>query len=617
MKFKNIILVIVFSLFVIQPTKVESSDIVSDILGMALEQGKKSKLEREKWGVQKKDLVGLKSKEIKPLISGNIIFSEWNDNEIIGKVEEIFYEDGRVEAVLSGKFIESGKKTLIKEKGTWYVKQGKLCFNTIQTINNQEYESAGCVKVLKLKTNPNVYFLRDLGIMHQKFVKIISIKGKTEEERIAKEKKEEKRLAEEEKKVAEEEKKVAEEEKKQQEEEKKSQKKLKLFPQRSELENAQLFLNNVEAFIVNYQDEFDVVKISEFFILTKPISENVFEEKQKNDLALFKDYTNSSSLFRDYLEVLHQQEIDAQLKEVDSLYSELESAKINLETKLASNLELTIAAKHIKDIELMLENPESLNQLKEYNQGVKTYTASLDEEQSKLDLESGKANTYIEQLKEKLKEDMTSDLAPLIIQQVKLLEEAIEKKIIKDLVSVNKQTNDFIYKSWLEAEEKQTEEERKKEEERIAKQKELAEYERKKEEERQAKERKEEEERKAKERKEEEERRAQRIDLHCTYVSSKGMHSYTYGWDGKNFFMDGARVSLGVEDSDPMGAVVTVYEKGKKKFFVDFDQYMGDDRSVPMMSMDIYIDFNRNSSDLELFTLTTGSMQIRGQCYLR
>ena len=108
MKFKNIILVIVFSLFVIQPTKVESSDIVSDILGTALEQGKKSKLEREKWGVQKKDLVGLKSKEIKPLISGNIIFSEWNDNEIIGKSEDVFYEDGSFEAVLSGKFIESG-----------------------------------------------------------------------------------------------------------------------------------------------------------------------------------------------------------------------------------------------------------------------------------------------------------------------------------------------------------------------------------------------------------------------------------------------------------------------------------------------------------------------------
>ena len=78
MKFKNIIFFIVFGLFVIEPTKVKSTDIVSDILGTALEQGKKSKLEREKWGIPKKDLAGLKSKEIKSLISGNIISSEYN-----------------------------------------------------------------------------------------------------------------------------------------------------------------------------------------------------------------------------------------------------------------------------------------------------------------------------------------------------------------------------------------------------------------------------------------------------------------------------------------------------------------------------------------------------------
>ena len=133
MKFKNIIFFIVFGLFVIEPTKVKSTDIVSDILGTALEQSKKSKLERQKWGIQKKkDLVGLKSKEIKSLVTGNIIFSEWNDNQIKGKAEDIFYEDGSFEAVLLGKFIDSGKKASMKEKGTWSVKQGKLCFNTIR-----------------------------------------------------------------------------------------------------------------------------------------------------------------------------------------------------------------------------------------------------------------------------------------------------------------------------------------------------------------------------------------------------------------------------------------------------------------------------------------------------
>ena len=619
MKFKNIILVIVFSLFIIQPTKVESSDIVTDILGTALEQSQKAKLEREKWGITKKDLAGLKSKEIKSLISGNIISSEYNDNLIKGRSEDIFYEDGSYECVISGKRLDNGEKISSKQKGTWSVKQGKICFkDVLTTINNEKYgPDTGCIKILKSKTNPNVYFLRDAGVLYQKFVKIISVKGKIEEERIAKEKKEEKRLAEEEKRVAEEEKKLAEQEKEQEAEEKKLQKKLKLFPQISELEKAQLFLNRVEAFIAIHPAEFDIVEIAEYLNLTKPISENVFEEKQKNDLASFKDYTNSSSLFRDYLDAQHQMVINAQLEEVNSLYSELESAKRMLEMWLSSNLELTIAAKHIKEIKLMLDNPESLNQLEKYNQVVKTYLTSLEEEKSKLDLESGIARTYIERLKEKLKEDMTSDLAPLIIQQVKLLKDAIEKKIIKDLVSVNKQTKDFIYKSWLEAEEKQAEEERKKEEERKAKERKQAEEERKKEEERKAKERKEQEKREAKEREEEKERRAKRVNLNCTYILPQKIQNFTFGYDGKYFFFDGTQMQIGVKDYGPMGEEAEIIQKGKMSFVVDFKQYLPGSKTIPFLSMEIFVDFKRRKSDLIFKTPATGTMDISGQCYLQ
>ena len=264
MKFKNIILVIVFSLFIVQPTKVESSDIVSDILGTALEQGKKSKYEREKWGIPKNDLAGLKSKEIKLLLNGNVIFGEWKDDYFIGKTESTYYDDGSYEATLSGKLTDGGKKGTMKEKGTWSAKQGKVCFKGVQFNENEEREYDGCVKVLKSKTNPNDYYLRHQGVIYLKFVKIISIKDKIEEERIAKEKKEEeeriakekkeeKERAEKEKRIADEEKRIAEEEKKQQEEEEILQKKLKLFTQRSELENAQHFLNHIEAYIAEYQ----------------------------------------------------------------------------------------------------------------------------------------------------------------------------------------------------------------------------------------------------------------------------------------------------------------------------------------------------------------------------
>jgi hypothetical protein len=342
-----------------------------------------------------------------------------------------------------------------------------------------------------------------------KFFKIISIaelekqrKEQIEEERIAKEKKaEEERIAKEKKaeeeRIATENKRIAKE---------KFQKKLNLIPQKSELESAQNFLNRVKYFVNDYPDEFDIVKISEFFILTKPIFENIFEEKQKNDLVLFKNFTDTSSNFVDYVNSINQMEIDEKINEINLVFSDLESSKITLQGKLkknptASNVQLTIDT--IKSIEILLENPESINQLKEYNEIFKTYITSLDkkeaiiaEEKRKFDSEIDVALNNISELKEYLKKNLMSDLAPLILEQLKLLEKAIEKEIFKDLVSANKNADQFIYKKFVEPEEKKAEEER------IAKEKKAEEV-------RIAKEKKAEEERIAKEKKAEEVRIAE------------------------------------------------------------------------------------------------------------
>ena len=61
-----------------------------------------------------------------------------------------------------------------------------------------------------------------------------------------------------------------------------------------------------------------------------------------------------------------------------------------------------------------------------------------------------------------------SDLAPLIIEQVKLLEEAVEKEIFNDLVAANKNADQFIYKKFIEPEEKKAEEAKKAEGEKKA-----------------------------------------------------------------------------------------------------------------------------------------------------
>ena len=73
-----------------------------------------------------------------------------------------------------------------------------------------------------------------------------------------------------------------------------------------------------------------MIKISEFFILIKPILENIFEDKQKNDLIVFKNFTNTSSNFVDYLNAKNQMEIDEKLKEIDLIFFELESSRAAL-----------------------------------------------------------------------------------------------------------------------------------------------------------------------------------------------------------------------------------------------------------------------------------------------
>ena len=120
----------------------------------------------------------------------------------------------------------------------------------------------------------------------------------------------------------------------------------------------------------------------------------------------------------------------------------------------ASNAKLTIDT--IKSIEILLENPESISQLKEYNEIFKTYISNLDkeeaiiaEEKRKVDSEIDEALNNISELKEYLKKNLRSDIAPLIIEQVKILEEAVEKEIFNDLVSANKNTDQFIYKKFI------------------------------------------------------------------------------------------------------------------------------------------------------------------------
>ena len=70
--------------------------------------------------------------------------------------------------------------------------------------------------------------------------------------------------------------------------EKELNKKHALIPQETDLQKAQAFIENVQAFIKIYRNEFDIIKISEFFIATKEVLNGNINQEIKNNLDSFK-----------------------------------------------------------------------------------------------------------------------------------------------------------------------------------------------------------------------------------------------------------------------------------------------------------------------------------------
>jgi hypothetical protein len=454
--FIKILIIFIIPLSIIQPVK---ADLASDILKAAQEGAKKNKKELAKWGLKSsKDIKKLKSKEIKSLISGKVLEGTYNDNQKKGKTVEEYNEDGTYRGSVLGK----------SETAKWYVKEGKLCYKEFNT----------CAKVYKSKSEPIVYYLKQQGIIYTKFTKVSSIeelkklrkaekeqklaKEKVAKEKAAKEEKIAKEKAAKEEKIAKE--KAAKEEKIAEEI---LQKKLKLIPKKSDIEIAQQFLKDVKNFIDLNPDELDILEISEFFITLKSLDDNNFDEKMQNDLLLFKKYLNTSAKFVTFNDLLKKDKIDKNLKEIDDIFSNLENQKKLLKDILrkdpsSSGAKDTIDS--IKMIEVFLENEGntySLTQLKDFYEVNKKYLSELEKDaQVKLANEKKlielitKTRINIKNLKLILKDQMTSDLAPLIIEQVKILDKAIEERIFKDLELANDNAEQFVYKKFIEPKEK-------------------------------------------------------------------------------------------------------------------------------------------------------------------
>ena len=385
------------------------------------------------------------------------VSSAKNNTEFELKYEEILKQIEDVKIKLENS--ESDNENLDKQLSS--LKNSEISLNT--SVDSQRKEIASL-------ENLNLELKKEIEIYKQKEEELIQIIETAENLRLQEEKLAEEKKQAEERKIEEE--RIAKEKKlkEQQEAERLAQeeinKKLSLLAQETDLEKAQSFLINLENFIKQYPNEFDIIKISEYFIATRSILDGNLNFTNETKLQEFRDYVSETSeLYLNYSKEISQQNqteklntINAAIMGLDSSINALKLIMVN--NTQSANLQKWTDAIKIAEITLKGLNSydEIINSSKDINDLIKL-KAEVDESILLL-------NETKDELKIYLQENLTTDLAPSILDQIKQIDEAIKNENIEKIRDTNQKSKEFILKKIKEPEEqkkaKEIEEERKK-----------------------------------------------------------------------------------------------------------------------------------------------------------
>ncbi len=323
--------------------------------------------------------------------------------------------------------------------------QEKLKIRNKATLDFTGFNEDKDIKFYKNKFYSNKELIAQKKTEEEKKKKELLAQKKAEEEKKKKELLAQKK-AEEEKKKKEllaqkkaEEKRIVEEKIK----EKELNKKLALIPQETDLQKAQTFIENVQAFIKIYRNEFDIIKISEFFIATKEVLNGNINQEIKNNLDSFKEYTDTSNKFRDY-EIKYYKEVrEKALKYVDNEIILLKNGILKLENFLIENSSSTYfpkALKLAKSSKKTLDNPKNLSEISYANELIKDLLNEFDEVK-------GLLSNVLEQisvLENYLSDNLTVNSAPQIIEEIKFLRNLVKKEDLKTLRLKKNSAKNFI-----------------------------------------------------------------------------------------------------------------------------------------------------------------------------
>ena len=258
-----------------------------------------------------------------------------------------------------------------------------------------------------------------------------------EEKRLAEEKRKEQERLEEERRIAEE-KRLAEE--------KILNRKISMIPSESELQLAIEFLQNIETFVKNNPEEFDIIDITELVINTKPILDSNWNDQLKIDFDYLKEFAEQSTKFNEFKKNYDQKKLDRNIKQVDLKIDLLEKNIYYLKNYLRENVTSEFAKsilELIKIAESTLNDSLVLSEFDSVNSSIDDLKNEIKEIENLL----VNLNNNALKLSEYLQENMTSDLAPEVMQLIKKTESVKEGgKSSVEIRDVNNEVVNFIKK---------------------------------------------------------------------------------------------------------------------------------------------------------------------------
>ena len=284
----------------------------------------------------------------------------------------------------------------------------------------------------------------------------LEAKKKEEEEKLKAKKKAEKERLEAKKKEEEEKEKLAEEKRIKQK--RLEEKKLSLIQKKTKKEIAKNTLINIQSYIKSNPDEFDILEISEFFIKTRPILDDTFNEQLENDLNSLILYVQKSENYKSYLEKIEIKERNENLEYIDKkillINNQIEKVTNFLREK-PNSMHAKKWLNSVKTAKQQLNNLNSLDDLLASSNDL-SVLISDQEDLVKLNTESKK---LITELKDYLKDNLTTDLAPKILEQIDSIKKSNESENSNNIKIANEGAKNFIDTIFLrpkrEAEEKE------------------------------------------------------------------------------------------------------------------------------------------------------------------